>query len=222
VPFAGDTTYTVNVTAAGDPAGNALDTAPYGWRFTTAAHRVYIPLALNAHVVAPDLVVERIIATGNDVQVVIKNQGNGTAVENFWVDVYIDPDPVPSHVGQIWPDLAEQGLVWGVSADLAPGEVLTLTVGGDYYSIIYSEVITWPLPAGTQVYAHVDSYHPDNTYGNVLETDEIWGEPYNNIDHVTVPSGDPGTDALAEPSIESDRLIAPLSELPPRPDRASD
>jgi hypothetical protein len=203
---------------AEDLVGNSLMETPYKWSFTTVAYKAYLPLALNNYVVAPDLVVERIVATENNVQVVIKNQGSATVVNNFWVDVYIDPDPAPTHAGQIWPDVADEGLVWGVTADLAPGETLTLTVGGDYYSVIYSDV-TWPLAAGTEVYAHVDSYHPENAYGNVLEIHEIRGEPYNNIEHVTVPSGSLGASTLTEPPIKSGRLIPPLADLPPRPRR---
>jgi uncharacterized repeat protein (TIGR01451 family) len=222
-PFTGDTTYTIRVTTAGDPAGNSLAQAPHEWSFTTAAYRVYLPLVIRAHVVAPDLVVERIIATENDTQVVIKNQGNETVVDNFWVDVYIDPDPAPTHVNQLWSDLAAQGLVWGVSADLAPGEVLTLTVNGDYYNSTYSDV-TWPLTTGTEVYAQVDSYSSDNTYGNIREIDEIRGEPYNNIGHVTVPAGSSSTNADSTPelAIADGRLLTPSADLPPRPKRGPD
>jgi uncharacterized repeat protein (TIGR01451 family) len=215
-PFAGDAIYTVNVTGARDAAGNSLAEAPYEWSFTTVAHKVYLPIVSRGYVVAPDLAVEHIVAIENDIQVVIRNQGNKTAVENFWVDVYIDPDPAPTQVNQPWPDLANQGLVWGVSADLAPGEVLTLIIDGDYYSAIYSDV-TWPLAMGTQVYAQVDSYSFENTYGNVLEIDEIRGEPYNNIAHVTVPSGGSDTSPLPEPPTTGERLITPLADLPPRP-----
>jgi hypothetical protein len=37
------------------------------------------------------------------------------------------------------------------------------------------------LPAGTVLYAQVDSFNPDTAYGAVLETHEIIGRPYNNI-----------------------------------------
>jgi uncharacterized repeat protein (TIGR01451 family) len=222
-PFTGDTTYTFRVTTAGDPAGNSLAQAPYEWSFTTAAYRTYLPLVMRAYVIAPDLVVERIIATENDIQVVIKNQGNETVVDNFWVDVYIDPDPAPTHVNQLWSDLAAQGLVWGVSADLAPGEILTLTVDGDYYNSTYSNV-TWPLTTGTEVYAQVDSYSSDNTYGNIREIDEIRREPYNNIGHVAVPAGSSSANANSTPelSIASGHSLTPSAKLPPRPKKGLD
>ena len=63
------------------------------------------------------------------------NQGDAYVTDEFWVDVYINPDPAPTAVNQIWEDLADEGLVWGVTAGalpLAPGEAITLTVGGDH------------------------------------------------------------------------------------------
>ncbi|MBU0493777.1 MAG: Ig-like domain-containing protein, partial [Chloroflexi bacterium] len=42
--------YTVTITAAGDALGNPLVGVPYVWRFTTAPHRLYLPLALRDHV----------------------------------------------------------------------------------------------------------------------------------------------------------------------------
>jgi hypothetical protein len=140
----------------------------------------HLPSVMRNHTVAPDLVVERIVATANDVQVVIANYGNASASEDFWVDAYLDPVPAPSHVNQVWYTLSAQGLVWGVTADLAPGEMLTLTVDGDYYAAEHS-LAAWPLLAGTQVYAQVDSANTETTYGAVLEIHEISGDAYNNV-----------------------------------------
>ena len=72
-------------------------------------------------------------------QVVVRNQGSAPATEDFWVDVYVDADSASTVVNQPWPTLADQGLVWGVTVDLAPGEVLTLTVGDVYYAAAYSQ-----------------------------------------------------------------------------------
>ncbi|MFL7793244.1 MAG: choice-of-anchor Q domain-containing protein, partial [Anaerolineae bacterium] len=151
--------------------------------------RLYLPMVYNNSLIAPDLVVNQIIATGDSIQVVVKNQGNVIVKESFWVDVYINPDPAPTQVNQLWSDVASEGLVWGVTADLEPGETLTLTVGGAYYQPQYSS-ISWPLAVGTEVYAQVDSYNIGTTYGRVLETHEILGEAYNNISHVTVQALD--------------------------------
>jgi len=114
------------------------------------------------------------------VQVTIRNVGNAAEVDDFWVDAYIDPDPLPTQVNQIWNLLADQELVWGVTVDLRPGETLTLTVGDAYYAALYSS-ISWPLPAGTPVYAQVDSAAAGSSYGAVLEEHEMLAWPYNNI-----------------------------------------
>ena len=124
--------------------------------------------------------VQSVAATANDVQVVIENQGNGPVSDDFWVDVYVNPNPIPTAVNQIWPDLADEGLVWGVTTDMQPGDVMTLTVGDAYYVPAYSQV-AWPLDAGTPVYAQVDSASAGSTYGAVLESHEVLGTAYNNV-----------------------------------------
>ena len=43
-----------------------------------------------------------------------------TVADAFWGDVHIDPDPVPAAVNQMWNDLADQGLVRGVTKDVLP------------------------------------------------------------------------------------------------------
>jgi len=181
-----------------------------------AVKRLYLPVVFNDYVLAPDLVVEQIIATDYSIQVVVKNEGNATVVESFWVDVYINPDPVPTHANQTWPDVASEGLAWGVNADLEPGETLTLTVGGAYYKPGYSNV-SWPLAVGTEVYAQVDSYNVGTTYGRVLENHEIRGEAYNNISHVTVQTFDlsAGAGWTETPAMGGYPLAAP-ADLPPR------
>ncbi|HHS97186.1 MAG TPA: DUF11 domain-containing protein [Chloroflexi bacterium] len=148
-----------------------------------ASLSVYLPLVLGGPgVQAPDLVVEQINATQNDVRLVIRNVGNSPVEGGFWVDVYIDPDVAPREVNQVWGDVGDQGLVWGVTGSalpLEPGETLTLRVGDEYYWDSLSRV-TWPLAPGTPVYAQVDSYG-DSAYGLVRETHEIAGGGYNNI-----------------------------------------
>jgi hypothetical protein len=61
-------------------------------------------------------VVERIVAEANQVQVVIKNQGDATVqpAGEFWVDLYINPNPVPTSVNRTWPYVAGQGAAWGI------------------------------------------------------------------------------------------------------------
>lgn len=150
---------------------------------------LYMPIVLRNHTLAPDLVVERIVATGDRIQVVISNRGN-TPVENrfeneFWVDVYINPDRAPTFVTETWRDVGSRGIVWGITQaalPLLPGKALTLTVtsaGGNYYFADESRPI-WPLPAKSTLYAQVDSSHGNSAYGAVVETHEIIGAPYRN------------------------------------------
>jgi hypothetical protein len=169
----------------------------------------YLPLAARSYVRAPDLVVRDIVATANDVQVTVANEGNTPVRESFWVDVYIDPDPLPTAVNQIWPYLADEGLVWGVDGVLQPGDTVTLQVGDATYFAEHSAV-SWPLAVGTPVYAQVDSAG-DEEYGAVREMDELRGAPYNNVGDTTVVLG-------------TGRVVAPdavqpgaASHLPPRP-----
>jgi len=199
--------------AAYDAAGNTSDYAPL-WSFTTEPYQIYLPLVMKGLVVAPDLVVERIVAGPGDVAVVIRNRGKTPVVDSFWVDVYIDPDPVPTAVNQIWPDLAGEGLVWGVTAGLAPGEALTLSVGDKFYVGEYSQV-TWPLVPRTPVYAQVDSANALTTYGSVLESHEITGGEYNNIGGPAYPVTE-GNGGAAEPPAPAHRQPDLLHDLPPR------
>ena len=83
-----------------------------------------------------------------------------------------------------WNYLTDQGLVWGLTKDalpLPPGAVLTLTVGDAYFWPTLSQV-SWPIPAGTPLYAQVDSTNKHTDYGGVLESHEmVPNGKYNNI-----------------------------------------
>jgi len=200
-PLSPDTHYYWHVQAS-----NACGTRSWSavWAFTTPApapapapsgSRIYLPIVANNRTPSvPDLVVERLIATSSSVQIVVKNQGGLPVTGEFWVDLYVDPDPVPTRVNQVWNDLCDEGLVWGVTVDalpLGPGGVITLTVGDDYYWPALSH-ISWPLLAGTPLYAQVDSANADTTYGAVLEGHEIVGGVYNNISGPAYPTGSTG------------------------------
>jgi hypothetical protein len=151
--------------------------------------RVYLPLVLGRYAALPDLIVTDIIATPDDVQVVIENVGDSAVTDDFWVDVYIDPDPVPTGVNQVWYDgRSEQGIVWGVTASqtpMNPGDVITLRINDQYYSSHYSS-FAGSLPGGTQVWAQVDAVDLQTDYGAVLETHEAGGGAYNNITYVVI------------------------------------
>jgi hypothetical protein len=181
-----------------------------------AEYSIFLPFVFKRHVFAPDLVVEDLVATRNNVQVVIKNQGNAPVTDEFWVDVYIDPNPVPTAVNQTWGDLGNWGLVWGVTEQalpLQPGDVLTLAKGDEYY---WAGLSSFPdkLEGGTPVYAQVDSANVATSYGAVLEIHEVIGEPYNNISGTVSTTRVTGADL---PPAEGVSRPAWLGNLPPRP-----
>jgi subtilisin-like proprotein convertase family protein len=215
--------YTLWVEAM-DKAGNRSVVGPFELTMTSP-YQVYLPVVQNdykAEPLAPDLVVVDIAATDDGrMRVVIKNEGSAPVTEAFWVDVYVNPNPVPTGVNQIWNDLASQGLVWGVTEDalpLAPGDILALTVGDAYYWPEYSQV-SWPIPASKPIYAQVDSANTGTTYGAVLETHELSGGAYNNIAGpvylIQEPEGAGGPPAADSP-ITADRQPT-LYGLPLRP-----
>jgi hypothetical protein len=148
-------------------------------------YRAYLPSLTYNYAIGPDLVVESIQATANNVRVVIKNQGNAPVEDGFFVDAYINPSPPPTRVNQTWLDLSKHGLVWGVIGNgvkaLIPGGSLTLEYNKDYYLADFSS-FPGSLAPGTTIYAQVDSYnYPDTGHGIILETHEMLGGAYNNI-----------------------------------------
>ncbi|MCA9926643.1 MAG: hypothetical protein KC421_29945, partial [Anaerolineales bacterium] len=178
--------------------GVTMTTKP-GWNNTKAQYvplngtgmqyKSYLPLLMNQPAAnssgAPDLVVTNLIADGNNVAVTIKNQGSApvAAGSDFWVDVYLDPNPPPTAVNDIWQNLSSEGLVWGVvgaALPLDPGESLTLSYNDGFYRPGESG-FSGSVATGTAVYAQVDSANANTNYGAVLENHEISGGSYNNI-----------------------------------------
>ncbi|MCP4409515.1 MAG: hypothetical protein GY807_17545, partial [Gammaproteobacteria bacterium] len=174
---------------------------------------IYLPLIIKgASTPKPDLIVESITATSNNVQVVLKNIGNAPVSSSFWVDAYISPNPAPTHVNQIWPDVASQGLVWGIDAPIAAnGGTLTLNINDSYYYPDYSTFST--LALGTPIYVQVDSVSFEATYGGILETHEASGGTYNNINSTlsVLGSGD-----APQPAAGGGQSGASAENLPPR------
>jgi hypothetical protein len=206
---------------AGELAGGSYTLAGgfwYGVELTAAEGRnIHLPLIMSSYAPPgqgpPDLVVESIVATTGSVQVVIKNQGDGPVTDEFWVDFYVNPNPPPTGVNQVWNDgRCEQGIAWGVTAYMAPGDVINLTIGDDYY---------WPslsnfsgLAPGTPVYAQVDSANTLTTYGAVLENHEITGGYYNNV---TAATSIVGQELVVEPSVTGRNPPPSSGHLPSRP-----
>ena len=161
-----------------DSDEGTVDVALGGTGTTVTIFYTYLPVVITPSY--PDLVVELLMVTGNNVQVVIKNQGTAVVNDAFWVDVYINPDSAPTGVNQTWVTNGGEGLVWGVTVSLNPGETITLTVGGAYY-LPNMSYFGGTIPAGSTVYAQVDSFNSSTTYGAVLENHEVSGGVYNNI-----------------------------------------
>lgn len=184
------------------------------WTHVLNTFHTFLPLLLYTQPDAPDLVVESITATVDSVTIVLRNQGNTTVTDRFWVDLYVNPSPPPSHVNQPWSDLGAEGLVWGVrepGIPLPPSSTLTLTTG-DFYFWPELGFVEWPLEIGSAIYVQVDSANALTDYGAVLESHELLGGTYNNISGpIYVPVGE-GSDA-APPATGSP---FPIDAMPPR------
>lgn len=178
-------TYTTTVIVTGTTAsGQSLGTRStlVNLNYVPKVKSVYLPVVM--HKAGPDLIVDSITATANNIQVVVKNQGSLPVVDAFWVDVYINPATPPTGVNQAWYDLGTQGLVWGVTTlPLASGDTITLTVNDAYYHPKLSNFVT-PLPPGSTIYAQADSYNLATNYGAVFESNES-----NNISGTIFTSG---------------------------------
>jgi PKD repeat protein len=175
--------YIVTLTVTDDDTGISSDQLV----ITVIGGKLYLPfIAVSGGASpGPDLVVSTLAASGSSITVVVTNQGDTAVTDAFWVDVYIDPDPVPTMVNQTWPLLADEGMVWGVAGiTLNPGQSLTLTNNGTHYRTDLSN-FSGSLVVGTPIFAQVDSAHAATTYGNVWENQEISGGAYNNITQTT-------------------------------------
>jgi hypothetical protein len=148
-------------------------------------YETYLPFIVSPPTF-PDLVVQSVMVTSDNVTVVIQNVGANTVSEDFWVDAYIglyDANQPPTAVNDIWQNVSPHGVVWGVDAatnPIAPGETRTLTLNDGYFSAEHSS-FPGTIPAGTAVYVQVDSANSGQASGAVLEDHEQNGTPYNNI-----------------------------------------
>jgi hypothetical protein len=201
----GHTTYHYRVVAQ-----NGYGTA-YGadMVFTTTLVR-YLPLVRRGAVLGPDLVVQQIQVVDHDVLVVLANAGGAPAVDDFWVDLYVNPSTPPTGVNQTWQTQGcAQGIAWGVTQDLAPGEALTLTLSSPYLDA--SHTVFDGVTAGDVLYVQADSAAVGSSYGTVLETHEVTGGVYNNISHSVVTADG---DAAALPADGSPASRGELSRRP--------
>lgn len=145
---------------------------------------VYIPFIVNESAIShPDLIIEEVEVTTNNIFIVIKNGGNNVIVDPFWVDLYINPSNMPTSVNQRWDYLSDEGVAWGVDGlalPIEPNETVTLFIWDEYFSPEHS-YFSGNILAESQLYIQVDSWNLETDYGAVLETHEVKKQPYNNI-----------------------------------------
>ena len=121
------------------------------------------------------------------VTVIVTNTGNAPTGDGFWVDFYIDPNPVPTVGNQRWDAIGsnvspKRGIAWAVDTPgLGPGESRTLTsiicAPNDPDPSCPSSLHTiWDgfFYSGTQhLYVYVDSFSTDGSpNGGILESSE--------------------------------------------------
>jgi hypothetical protein len=132
----------------------------------------------------PDLVVTQFTVSPSDphvgqdamITVKVKNQGNVATDSDFWVDFYINPNPVPTTAGSLWYNVSQidplRGISWLVRG-LAPGEERTLTSTEQSY---YQDYTAWwgyfETPGTHDLYIYVDSWNGSDPNGGVDETNE--------------------------------------------------
>ena len=141
---------------------------------------VYLPLILTPST-GPDLIITDFTVAANSVTVEITNDGDEPVINDFWVDVYVNPATVPTAVNQTVQTLGVDGFVWGVEGVvLNPGDSITVTLNDVYFSSDESTAVL-PLTVGLPVYAQVDSANISTNYGAVEENHERLNGTYNNI-----------------------------------------
>lgn len=197
------------------PGGPACDIGAYEFNLE---HSLFLPLVTGNISAVPDLIVRSLKASSIAVTVTISNIGSAPVVDEFWVDLYVDPHPAPTGANQVWNDgRSTQGVAWGITAPalpMQPGDVLTLTLNSPYYWAAFSHLVD--IAPDTPVYAQVDSANTNTSHGGVLETHEIIEGPYNNILGPVLSSS---SAAGQTPLTLEDQQLSRLHLLPSRPGR---
>ena len=181
--YANPGTYTVTLTVMDDDDGIGTDQLV----INVFQNNIYLPIVFNNTVQAPDLEIQDVTVTADNVTIVIENSGNQTVTDGFWVDLYINPDPVPTAANQTWEQLSDEGLVWGITdvSALVPGGTLVLDLNHASLDMALSN-FSGQFSDGMAVYVQVDSANIARNSGGVEELHEILNGPYNNIAQVTV------------------------------------
>jgi len=169
-----------------DPSDN-MDTADTN--ILVLYRYLYLPVVMNnyAETRLPDLIGSFTLTpdklhfnVGEQVviEACITNQGMAPA-DSFWVDFYINPDPIPTRTNILWQATCTlvpcYGIAWPFPAGLLPAQTICVeSIPGDYNSVQTSWTGSFA-PGTTDLYLYVDSWDPDdstNEYGAVLESHE--------------------------------------------------
>ncbi|MEM7801434.1 MAG: choice-of-anchor D domain-containing protein [Chloroflexota bacterium] len=148
---------------------------------------IFLPMVYEAYNMTPDLIVENIAASSTDAAVTIRNIGLAPVSNSFWVDFYISPPIAPTQPNETIQTLDVEGIVWGIQIEtvaLGPGEALVLNLNDGFMSTEFTN-FSGLIPVGSTIYVQVDSAKVGDEGGNVPETHEIFGTPYNNISSIT-------------------------------------
>ncbi|MCD6554886.1 MAG: Ig-like domain repeat protein, partial [Anaerolineae bacterium] len=212
-----------------DPNGDTTTLVHFPGSFP-GKYKIFLPLVMRSYgptTYLPDLVVDSIeVVPANpdagqavDVRVTIRNAGNVNASRGFWVDLYIDPpDPSQIEVNRGWSQVGcSQGLVWTVYWLNAGDSVVLSTINANNPDNVYY----WPEysnfggyftdPGAHTLYAQVDSWNTETTYGAIYEANEG-----NNIHGpATVSVG--GRAASLPLGSETPAAIPPRPNEPPQP-----
>ncbi|MFN8443431.1 MAG: two-component regulator propeller domain-containing protein [Caldilineaceae bacterium] len=217
-----------------DNAGNVGTTPPVQPVQDPSPHIFpsYLPIIMQRYEAPrPDLIVKEVTATPTHLAVLFQNVGTAAVASDFWIEVCVDPKPIPTQVNQICRGLSYQYAMWGYLASqspILPGESRQVFVDlNGAASPAYQPTLSSfdkPLPVGTTVYAHVDAANRDSCYGGVFEVGETSQQPpdcpfvlYNNIQQAIVT-------ATADLNNENQEVVETVAseavahpQLPPLP-----
>lgn len=142
---------------------------------------VYLPVILRNFVALPNLISTLSVNTSVNppiVTVVVRNIGNVSVDEGFWVDFYVNPTTPPGSLtgaDRRWQRVSSRGIAWQVTGPLAAGDSITLSSSGGFDPTQSN----WgsPLPAGLyNFYALADSFDSNDPTGaiyvEVVESNE--------------------------------------------------
>jgi uncharacterized repeat protein (TIGR01451 family) len=177
-----------------DPQGAALGTPASATLSITdvstpdGTYYTYLPLVSAPPRPGPDLVVEsfslspnqQTFAAGSPVVVTVQiaNRGETPTPSGFWVDMFINPNVVPSAdlVPLAWYDHCTMdpcyGITWEVPQSLEPGEQLTLTSEPGGFHETYSRWPGWFASGTSELYIYIDGWGDPGEPGAVIESNE--------------------------------------------------